>query len=114
MDKIEKIKEYQTIIQQVLKSYVSEGGCPPEIEMQLVFDLENNHYQVVSVGWKGEHRIHGMIIHIDIRDGKIWIQHNGTESDLGHIFLAAGVPKSDIVLGFQSPFKRQFTEFAVG
>ncbi len=27
--------------------------------------------------------------------------------------LAQGVPKADIVLAFQSPFRRQFTDFAV-
>ncbi len=27
--------------------------------------------------------------------------------------VAQGVPKEDIVLGFQSPFMRQFTEYAV-
>ncbi|MFN5893529.1 MAG: element excision factor XisI family protein, partial [Dolichospermum sp.] len=28
--------------------------------------------------------------------------------------VAAGVSKKDIVLGFQSPFMRKFTEYAVG
>ncbi len=50
----------------------------------------------------------------DLKDGKIWLQHNGTELGLAHEFVALGVPKQDIVVGFHSPFKRQFTEFAVG
>ncbi|MEH2034454.1 MAG: element excision factor XisH family protein [Nostoc sp.] len=28
--------------------------------------------------------------------------------------ISRGIPKKDIVLAFHSPFKRQFTEFAVG
>ncbi|WP_272819439.1 element excision factor XisI family protein [Scytonema hofmannii] len=30
------------------------------------------------------------------------------------MILTDGVSKDDIVLGFQSPFMRQFTEYAVG
>ncbi|MDJ0501899.1 MAG: element excision factor XisI family protein [Nostocales cyanobacterium LE14-WE4] len=37
----------------------------------------------------------------------------GTEDDIAANFVTAGVPKDDIVLGFQSPFMRQFTEYAV-
>ncbi|MEH1865965.1 MAG: element excision factor XisI family protein [Nostoc sp.] len=28
--------------------------------------------------------------------------------------MAAGVPKEDMVLGFYVPYKREFTDFAVG
>ena len=108
---MDTLKRYQEIIKGILSEF--RHTSDPGVETQLIFDTENDHYQVVSVGWKDKRRIHGIIIHIDIRDGKIWIQYNGTEADLGHIFMAAGVPKTDIVLGFQSPFKRQFTEFAV-
>jgi hypothetical protein len=32
---------------------------------------------------------------------------------IANAFLERGVPKSDIVLGFHSPYRRQFTGFAV-
>jgi XisI protein len=48
-----------------------------------------------------------------IRDGKIWLQHNGTENDIAAELIEMGAAKSDTVIGFQSPFKRQFTEYAV-
>jgi hypothetical protein len=51
---------------------------------------------------------------VDIRNGKIWIQHDGTEEGIANRLIASGVPKEDIVLGFHSPFMRQYTEFAVG
>jgi hypothetical protein len=52
-------------------------------------------------------------MHIDIKDGKIWIQHDGTEVGIATLLLEQGVPANDIVLGFHTPFMRQFTEFAV-
>jgi hypothetical protein len=52
-------------------------------------------------------------MHIDIKNGKIWIQHDGTEVGIATILLEEGVPKDDIVLAFHSPDMREFTEFAV-
>ncbi len=84
-----------------------------EVETQIIFDETHDHYQLVDVGWRGDFdRVYGVIIHIDIRDGKIWIQRNMTESGIANELVERGVPKTDIILGFQSPFKRPFTEFA--
>ncbi len=68
----------------------------------------------MNIGWNGQERIYGLVLHLDIKDGKIWIQHNGTERDIAREFVEMGVAKSDIVIGFHSPFKRKFTEYAVG
>ena len=45
---------------------------------------------------------------------KIRIQYNGTEDSVAERLVEMGVPTSDIVLGFHSSFKRQFTPYAVG
>lgn len=51
---------------------------------------------------------------VDIKDNKIWIQRDGTEIGIANELVAAGVSKEDIVLGFHAPYKREFTDFAVG
>jgi XisI protein len=53
------------------------------------------------------------ILQLDIKNGKIWIQYNGTEEKLTERLMKLGVPASDIVIGFHSPCKRQFTGYAV-
>ncbi|WP_322745610.1 element excision factor XisI family protein [Plectonema radiosum] len=53
----------------------------------------------------------GCILHLDIKDGKIWIQHDGTEVGIANQLVEMGVPKLDIVLAFHEPYIRQFTEF---
>lgn len=45
---------------------------------------------------------------------KIWIQRDGTGIGIANELIAAGVPKEDIILGFNAPYKREFTDFAVG
>jgi hypothetical protein len=89
--------------------------APPsdEIESQIITDTEHDHYQLTQVGWKNSRRIYGCVLHLDIKEQKIWIQHNGTELDIAEELVKLGIPKQHIVIGFQSPFKRQFTEFAV-
>jgi hypothetical protein len=52
-------------------------------------------------------------MHFDINNSKIWIQYNGTEEHVGETLMQLGVPASEIVLGFRSVFKRQFTDHAV-
>jgi len=86
---------------------------PERILYLPISDTERDHYQIVHVGWEGQNWVHICIIHVDIKGGKIWLQWNGTEDDIAADLVAAGVSKQDIVLGFQSPFMRQFTEYAV-
>jgi hypothetical protein len=86
----------------------------PTVDTELIFDTVRHSYQLVHVGWHDDLRIYGCILHLDIKDGKIWLQHNGTENDIPAELVEMGVAKTDIVVGFHSPFKRQFTEYAVG
>ncbi|HLP92248.1 MAG TPA: XisI protein [Nostocaceae cyanobacterium] len=110
MDKLEKYRNY---IENILKEYSQYKPSYGDVELQLLFDQERDHYQLMSVGWNGEKRIHGIMLHIDIIDGKIWIQHNGTERRIAQDLLELGVPKQDIVLAFHSPTRRKYTDFAV-
>lgn len=104
---------YSEIVQGILKNH-SENDLDHKTETQLIFDIKNHHYLVFHLGWEDLKRVYGCIIHIDIKDGKIWIQRDNTEVGIANELLAAGVPKQDIVLAFHAPYKRKFTEFAVG
>jgi hypothetical protein len=110
MDKLEK---YRTYVKQLMMEYRQYRPSYGEIEVELIFDSEHDHYQLVKVGWHNDERIHGCSLHLDIKDGKIWIQHNGTEDHIADDLVAKGVPKEDIVLGFHAPNIRQHTGFAV-
>jgi len=53
------------------------------------------------------------VLHLDIKDGKIWLQQNTTERRVAHELAAMGVAKEDIILGFQAPYVREYTGFGV-
>ncbi len=67
----------------------------------------------MAKGWHDPRRIHGCLIHIDIINGKVWVQRDGTEHGIATELVAAGIPKDHIVLGFHPPEVRQHTEYAV-
>jgi hypothetical protein len=104
---------YPKLVQTILEGH-SIHHSNNDTEVQLIFDTKRDHYQVVHLGWEeeGMRRVYGCIIHVDIKDGKIWIQRDGTEIGVANELLEAGVPSSDIVLGFHAPYKRKYTEFA--
>ncbi len=111
---MDKLVQYRQIVQQILQEYSEQKPASSNIDVENIFDIERDHYQVVRVGWEGQDWVHSCILHIDIKGGKIWLQWNGTEEDIAETLVSMGVPNEDIVLGFQSPFMRKFTEYAVG
>ena len=105
---------YQQLIQDIIKNHADKHPQDDSIETQFVCDTQNHHYLLLYVGWEGEKQVYGCPIHVDIKDHKFWIQRDFTEEGIASQLLKAGVSKDKIVLGFRSPFNRQFTEFAVG
>lgn len=110
MDKLEK---YQNIVENLLREYAEKPYGFGEIERRAIFDRRQNSYLLYIVGWHGKRRYHGIVTHIDIINGKIWIQRDGTEDGIADDLESAGVPKSDIVLAWHEPELRKYTEYAV-
>jgi len=108
-----EIINYGNLVQTILSQH-SGNDLDTETEVQLLFDTKREHYQVLHLGWDEQKRVYGCVIHVDIKDGKIWIQRDRTEAGVANELVAAGVSKEDIVLAFKAPYVRQFTEFAVG
>ncbi len=95
------LKRYREIVKRVLTPYAKIEYANAEIRNDLVWDEVSDHYLIVSTGWgiRPKGRIHGCLVHIDIIDGKIWIQRDGTANRIVAELEEAGIPKGDIVLG---------------
>lgn len=104
-----EVEKYREIIQSVIRKYAEDSQSSEEVETQIVFDINFDHYLMFHIGWQGEKRVYGSVMHIDIKDHKIWIQRDGIEGGIAEALIKAGVPPSDIVLGYRSPYMRQFT-----
>ncbi|MSQ92947.1 MAG: XisI protein [Gemmataceae bacterium] len=110
---MDSLKNYRSIIRQVLTEYASIGYSRGDMRSENVFDETNDRYLLLRMGWDGPHSAYGVVIHLDIIDGKIWLQCDNTDAVVAHDLEWAGVPKKDIVLGFQPPEVRPLTDYAV-
>jgi hypothetical protein len=105
--------QYGDVVEKVLQDYADFLGSDDQIQVELVFDRERGRYLLVETGWQNGYRIYGTLLHIDLIDDKLWIQHDGTEEGIAGELVAAGIPKEHIVLGFRSLEQRKHTEFAI-
>jgi hypothetical protein len=105
--------DYPTLLEKLFLAHqdVVSSGL---VESQVVIDKERGHYQVLSVGWERGQRVYHVLLHVDLKDQKFWVQQDYTQPSITDFLLEAGVPKSDIVLGFQPPQARELMDFAVG
>lgn len=110
---MEYVERYRQIIRQKIETYAAIRPSLGEVEIEVIFDEDNDHYELMYAGWNGPYRIHGSVLHIDIRDGKVWIQYDGMEDSIAEELVEAGIPHEHIVLAFKPPEIRPYTDFAV-
>lgn len=104
--------DYRQIIEKLLKEYADFLNQDDGIEQELIFDREHNRYLLLETGWQNNKRIYGPFIHIDIKDDKLWIEHDGSEDGIAYELEAAGIPKDHIVLAYKSLERRKLTDYA--
>jgi hypothetical protein len=82
-------------------------------EVSPVFDDERGHYLLMLFGRDQDKRIHDTILHFRLHNGKVWVELDEAFEGITTDLVEAGIPRDKIVLAMHSPWKRQFTEFAV-
>ena len=113
---MDKIKDYRAIIKEIFTHYAQTRIPNNNVDpgYQLIFDDSNDHYLLYRTTWKEElRRVHFCIFHIDIINEKLWVQEDATDFDLVGELESNGISKSDIVLAFHAPYKRQHTGYAL-
>jgi len=110
---MDQTERYRTAVKQVLREYAQYKPSFGTIEVELIFDAAGDHYLLVNEGWQRHRRVYGSVIHIDIKDEKIWIQHDGTESGVAYDLVALQIPKEDIILAYYPEYHRPHTDFGV-
>ena len=105
---MDKELNYADIVKAIIQSFVEYYYKDSEIQPQLIFDDERQHYLLLELGWTETGRVYAPIMHLDIIDGRIWIQNNQTEADLDMKLIEAGIKEEDIVLGFY-PYVEKYT-----
>jgi hypothetical protein len=110
---MDKLEHYRSCIQTLLEKHSQSKPRNKDVDNELIFDSIRDHYQLMRVGWKDLERIYYTVLHFDIKDGKIWLQHNATDIDIGQELVEMGVSKEDIILGLHPTYKRPYTGYGV-
>jgi hypothetical protein len=110
MDHLEK---YRDAIESILTDVARITPSTADVTYKTIFDRRADSYGLLAVGWNDDRRVHHFVIHIEIINGKVWLQEDNTDLVIAEELERAGIPKSDIVLGFHPADVRPFTEYAV-
>lgn len=98
-----KLDLYRQAVLQFLTQDSGQSADRESIETQPIFDRGADRYLILNMGWHGQERVYSVLIHLEIRDGKVWIQRNQTESEIEAELVALGIPQEDIVRGLIPP-----------
>ncbi|MGH9846114.1 MAG: XisI protein [Blastocatellia bacterium] len=111
---MDRIAQYREIIERVLTETLEFIGPPHDkgVEYKLLLDRQRDSYGLIAVGFDKARRLHHFVIHLEIINGKIWLQADNTDLVIARDLERAGIAKSEIVLGFQPPSVRPHTEYA--
>jgi hypothetical protein len=102
-----KVTKYKTIVSSIMQEIADMTPSDDSSETQLIIDSVHGHFVLFSIGWYNNKREYLPFVHLDVKpNGKIWIQHDGTDLVVAQWLLDKGVPKSDIVLAFHAPANR--------
>jgi len=112
---MDKLNYYQNIIKKILTEYAEISSQVPDQDTEeiLIFDDDRSQYFWFNICWKNGKRIKAISVYLRLKNDKIYIEEDWTEAGIATELMRVGIPSSEIVLAFQPPEVRQFTEFAI-
>lgn len=109
---METLDQWRETLENILQYYADLSYPHSNVETYVVVSRDSNHFFLMHEGWQGNKRVHGIVVHAEIRDDKIWIHYDGIEGSVTEELVTAGVPKECIVLAFHPPYVREHTGYA--
>ena len=110
---MDTLSQWRTTLEKTLHSYAELPYTLGDVSTYVVVSRNGNHFFLMHEGWQGNRRIHGIVVHAEIKDGKIWIHYDGIEGSITEELVTAGIAKENIVLAFHPPYIREHTGYAV-
>jgi XisI protein len=108
------INHIQGIIENIFQELTPPHHRLGSLEYQWSMDTKRHHYQILATGWERGLQVNDLVVKIDITDDLIWVQQDNTDYSVAERLVEQGIPKTQIVLGFQPADMRPDTGFATG
>jgi len=110
---VEMLNHWCDALEQILQQYADLPYRYGDVSTQLIVSRDRKNFLLLQEGWEQQHRVHGCLVHVELREDKFWIHYDGIEGGITDELVAAGVPKAQIVLAFHPPSVRPHTGYAV-
>ncbi len=99
MDSLDKDRDLvERVLCELARFYASKDA-----RTLTVFDRVHDQYLLLDEGWDGFQRLHLIWAHVELAEGKFWIQKDAE-------LMNAGIPRERIVAAFQHPSLREDAE----
>lgn len=112
---MDKVKKYRQLAKDILHEIANDGKpSREEIFYYVVEDEKKGHFLLFSDGWTDmSSRYYGCSVHVEVKDtGKVYLNYDMTDYEVGQLLMDRGVLKSDLVPAFQPPIRRAELGFA--
>lgn len=67
----------------------------------IAIDEKRGQYLLMGVGWDGALRVRSVVFHAQLKDGKVYIEWDGTSPSMTEELMARGLAREDLVLAFE-------------
>jgi hypothetical protein len=100
---MDKLNHYRSLLKSVIGEWAEASRGDSDIETLVVFDDDHGQYMLVSTGWTPKSREHSIIFHARLREGKVWIEWDGTYPSMTEELIRRGLLQQDIVFNWHDP-----------
>lgn len=112
---MDKLTYHKNLLAELVHEWGNFGSTlEPKIDTVIIADHVSGNYILMSVGWRHHKRIHFIVFHARLHDGKIWIEKDNIDPSITEELLQRGVPREDVVFGWNLPPERAMMERAAG
>ena len=110
---MDKLTDYQKIIEQTLIEIRNLVAKDTECEALLCIDTLRGQYILMSDGWVNGNRYYNSVAHIELKpNSEVWLRCDNTDLEIGQQLIDKGIAKTDILPAFYSPQMRKFVKTA--
>lgn len=111
MAKISNIQ--QLLLSELNKRASRRAANMPMVQRRLIVDAEFRYFVLMAFGWVQSRYVHQCLIHLELKDDKIWIHEDLTDPGIFEALRENGIPSHKIILGYVSELERSETVGAV-
>ncbi len=110
---MEKVEKYRRIIKTELDRQIEhKSSIQPGIQKKLIISPDGLDFIFLVFGWHNKSYQHFIAYRVELKDGKVWVHEDRTDSPIADRLTELGIPASDIICTYLEP-KYQEQELAM-